>query len=79
MFNELKSEGSYNGVSITEILAEGAFLNSTAIPILNEDLISHDERQEIVLQHVHAAALSWAWRYTRVWAMSYPMSEDDCE
>lgn len=79
MFNELKTAGIYNGVGLTDLLAEGAFLDTTTIPILNENLISATDRQDIMLQHVNAAALNWAWRYTRVWSMSYPMSEEECE
>lgn len=79
MFNDLKADGSYNDVSMTDLLAGGAFLDATTIPVLNNNLISATERQDVMLNHVNAAALNWAWRFTRVWAMSYPMSLEECE
>ena len=79
LFIGLHKDGNYKELNLPETLAHGNFLDFRNIPYLNADLISDGERQKMLLTHLNAAMLNYAWRRNRVWIQAFEMTEEDCK
>ncbi len=77
VFDGFKVDGKSNGVLLQDIFKDGAWLDFHTLPLLNPKLKTTDVNA-IVIKHLNAAAINYAWRNQRVWLMSYPMTEAEC-
>ena len=72
MFNSYRDLGNYrDNVFLTDLFANGAYVDQNTFP-------DTSTRQEVIVKHINALALNWAWHKTRCWVASFPMSQADC-
>jgi hypothetical protein len=78
-FDGFARHGEFHSINMVDIFAHGAMYIGADIPYINEQQISAPQRKNLMLLHLDAAALNTAWRQQRVWAVSFPMSQNDCK
>ncbi|GIK07701.1 hypothetical protein Aspvir_003368 [Aspergillus viridinutans] len=79
--NRLMFQGSYNGQSIVDVLAGGAWLDYHKIPVLNQDTslpqISETQASDYFYKMLLCFSINYAWKQQNVYLISYPMTEDE--
>lgn len=78
-FDDLTIHGHSGDLNLQDMIKDGAWVDSTKIPVLNPAVLNHNQIFDIYRKHVNAAAVNWAWHKQRVWIMSYPMTEAECK
>ncbi|GIK01641.1 hypothetical protein Aspvir_005679 [Aspergillus viridinutans] len=77
----LMFQGSYNGKSIVDVLADGAWLDYHKIPVLNQDTslprISETQASDHFYNMLLCFSINYAWKQQNVYLISYPMTQDE--
>lgn len=78
VFNDFMQNGTSQGLDLETMFQHGAWADVKSIPLLSSTGAG-DAIEVAVQRQLNAAGLGYAWHNERVWLMSYPMSENDCE
>lgn len=79
IFRDLKTHGKSGDIDLRELLKDGTWIDEHNFAILDDDQVDTGKLDSFIVKHVNAAAVNWAWHNQRVWLMSYPMTEQECE
>lgn len=84
--NKILEQGQYGDTPLFDMLADGVWLDSRTIPILNgadsttagSESIQVTDLTESMSEHLTASLINYAWIQQNVYLCSFPMTLEEC-